>query len=84
MIHKESFIKFKDIQEIKDFCKNASYINGCVTVYSGLYRVDGKSLLGILSLDCSGVTLVALCSEDETDVEKFNNLVKNIQIKEED
>lgn len=81
MIHKESFIKFNDIQEIKDFCRNASDINGLVTVYSGLYRVDGKSLLGILSLDCSG--LVTLCSEDETDVEKFNDLVKNIQIKEE-
>lgn len=39
------------IQDIKDFVNIASKYEGPIILKSGVYEVDAKSLLGILSLD---------------------------------
>ena len=43
-------VKLKTIDNVTNFCNVASSINGNVTVTSGRYVVNGKSILGILSL----------------------------------
>ena len=45
--------KFDNIQEVKELCNIASMNNGDVTVQSGRYIVDAKSLMGLFSLDLS-------------------------------
>ena len=45
--------KFDSIQKVKELCNIASMNNGDVTVQSGRYVVDAKSLMGLFSLDLS-------------------------------
>ena len=45
--------KFDNIQKVKELCNIASMNNGDVTVKSGKYVVDAKSLMGLFSLDLS-------------------------------
>ena len=46
-------IKLQNIQAVKDFCNLAGKNEGDVLVSSDRYIVDGKSLLGLFSLDFS-------------------------------
>lgn len=39
------------VQKVKEFCQACSKHKGNVEVYSGHYIVDGKSIMGLYSLD---------------------------------
>lgn len=45
--------KFDNIQKVKELCNIAARNKGDVTVQSGRYIVDAKSLMGLFSLDLS-------------------------------
>ena len=49
----ELVIKLGSINDIKDFVKLSSMCTGSVTVFSGRYIADGKSIMGVISLDLS-------------------------------
>jgi len=49
----ESAIKLSNVTEINDFVRLTNMCTGDVTIYSGRYIIDGKSLMGIYSLDLS-------------------------------
>ena len=63
------FINLDQVGKVKDF---VGISQGClseVTLMSDKYSVDGKSILGIFSLDlCKPVKLIC---DDETDYAKF-------------
>lgn len=44
-------VKLTSVNEVNLFCQQASNFNGDVTVKNGIYVVNGKSILGVLSLD---------------------------------
>ena len=44
-------IKFVNIPDVYNFVKKATEHNGEVHLRSGNYNVDGKSILGVFSLD---------------------------------
>ena len=46
-------IKLSTIKDVKDFCSLANKSSGTVTLTSGRFTVDGKSIMGIMSLDLS-------------------------------
>ena len=50
---KEILVKLNSTTDIKDFVELTNVCEGNVTVYSGKYVVDGKSVMGIFSLDLS-------------------------------
>lgn len=50
---KEILVKLNSTTDIKDFVELTNVCEGSVTVYSGKYVVDGKSVMGIFSLDLS-------------------------------
>lgn len=68
-------IKITGIHDAIDFVAAATQINGDINIYKGRYAVDGKSLLGILSIDIStGCTV----EYPETATE-FENYIKQFE-----
>ena len=63
------FISLSHCNDVKEFIKIAQDITGNVEVKSGKYVVDGKSILGIFSLDLSQP--VELVCESENEYLKF-------------
>ena len=50
---KEKIIKIVNINDLKEFVKKANDIEGDVIIQKGKFFVDGKSLLGLLSINIS-------------------------------
>ena len=48
-------IKFNTFAEVNKFVGLAASINGSILIKSGRYVIDGRSILGIFSLDLSKV-----------------------------
>lgn len=46
-------VNINNIEAVKGFCKACNNLDCEVTVTSGRYSVDGKSIMGIFSLDLS-------------------------------
>lgn len=49
----ENVVQLDKIVDIQDFVNLMGKIQGDVTVYSGKYIIDGKSIMGLMSLDLS-------------------------------
>lgn len=49
----KSFITLQGINDIIKFTQQASLVDGDVIVSRGAYKVDGKSLMGNMSIDVS-------------------------------
>ena len=58
-------VKFNTMNEIKKFVNLTENLNGDILVYSGHYVVDGRSLMGILSLSLSSPVDVRVVDEEE-------------------
>lgn len=55
---KSKFIKMNSVTDVMNFVKEASKIEGDVTVLKGRYIIDGKSIMGVMSIDMStGMTV---------------------------
>ena len=70
-INKKEIIKVKlnTLTDVKNFVNLAGKLNDEVIVYSGHYVVDGKSLMGILSLALNYMIDVRVVNKEEK--EKF-------------
>lgn len=58
-------ILLDSIGKVKDFVKQTSKFTGTVYVNSGRYIVDGKSLMGVFSLDLSKPVSVDYSDDDD-------------------
>ena len=58
-------VKFNTMDEIKKFVNLTENLVGDILVYSGHYVVDGRSLMGILSLSLSCPVDVKVIDEEE-------------------
>lgn len=50
---KKMYITIKDVHDIAIFVNHASKVDGDVTCKRGKYVIDGKSIMGIFSIDTS-------------------------------
>ena len=58
---KSKFIAFNQITDLNQFINNASKVDGEVLLQKDYYIVNGKSILGVMSIDVSkGVNVVTL------------------------
>lgn len=65
---KEIIISIKGLQDVYTFISKAQAVDGDVTVRRGRYNVDGKSIMGIFSVDMSqDVTVIYPTSAVEFD-----------------
>lgn len=62
-------VKLDTLTDVKNFVNLAEKLNDEVIVYSGHYVVDGKSLMGILSLALNYMIKVRVFNKEEK--EKF-------------
>lgn len=67
---KKMLIKINDISDVSAFVNQATKIEKDVTIYKGRYVINGKSLLGMFSLDLTTGVFVEF-PEDEKDFEIF-------------
>ena len=66
-------IEIKSINDAKDFVNITTKYPFEILISSGCYRVDGKSIMGIFSLDLSKPITVEV---NEPDCEKFFEEIK--------
>jgi phosphotransferase system HPr-like phosphotransfer protein len=57
-------IYLNDINKIKDFVKVADSLNCRLELISGSYIVDGKSVMGLFSLDLSKAIVVKVIQDN--------------------
>jgi hypothetical protein len=63
-------VNLEHFSSVKDFVSVSQNCTAEILLCSGNYRIDGKSILGIFSLDLSKP--VDLVCEDENDYPKFS------------
>lgn len=68
--YKMKHIKIYNINDIKEFIRKSTVIDGDVTCSKGKYMVDGKSIMGLMSIDLSTGVDVEY-PEDATEFDKF-------------
>ena len=76
---KKFLVRIRSVQEAKEFVQICEQINGDVNVINGKREVDGKSIMGILSLDLSIPLHVEVISDAEVSNTIFGNLEEEIR-----
>lgn len=76
---KKFLVRIRSVQEAKEFVQICEQINGDVNVSNGKREVDGKSIMGILSLDLSIPLPVEVISDAEISNTIFGNLEEEIR-----
>lgn len=70
-------VKFSSVEEVKQFVEICSKIEEKVVVESDVFRVNGKSILGMLSLDLSQPVMVLVAGSCSENFEgKFNMFLR--------
>lgn len=72
-------INLNNIETAKQFVKICKCYNEEINVYSGRYIIDGKSILGILSLNLLNPVEAEIVSVDNIAINSFTNLMKQFE-----
>ena len=67
-------IKLNEIDELKAFVDDMRSLPCDINVYKDNYVVDGKSILGLLSLSLSTPITAKVITDDEEIIKKFEEL----------
>ena len=65
---KDLYIKLNTISDVRDFVNAVNSINGDIDLTSGRYTVDGKSIMGIFSLDLMNPIKLTAHTTDENEL----------------
>ena len=69
-------IRLETIDRVKDFINAVRVIDGDIDVGSKQYVVDGKSIMGILSLDLSSPLNLSIYNIDDEEEKKAEEILK--------
>ena len=72
-------IKLVLAEDIKKFVNEARTFTSDINVRSGNYVVDGKSILGLFSINTSNPIEIELVSSDLEEIEKFNIMISKFK-----
>ena len=72
-------IKLALAEDIKKFVNEARTFTSDINVRSGDYVVDGKSILGLFSINTSNPIEIELVSSDLEEIEKFNIMISKFK-----
>lgn len=71
----EKKIALTNIKDVKDFVNAANMCDFSIDLSSGRYTVDGKSIMGIFSLDLSKpITLIAY-TDDPASIDSIKSFI---------
>lgn len=75
-------IELKTIQDVKDFVEvSSTYHDSEIVIKQDRYRVDGKSILGIFSLNLLEPVKVIIDSENDNSKISFYNNIQQWRVK---
>lgn len=77
---KELDLSIRTITRVKDFVNCNWDFDGTVDVISGRYIIDGKSIMGVFSLDLTHSVHVKLTSNSESEIEKLLESYRNAKV----
>lgn len=77
---KELDLNIGTITKVKDFANCNWNFDGTVDVVSGRYIIDGKSIMGIFSLDLTHSVHIKLTADSESEIEKLLESYRNVKI----
>ena len=77
---KEFDLSIRTITRVKAFVNCNWSFDGTVDVISGRYIIDGKSIMGVFSLDLTNSVHVKLTSNSESEIEKLLESYRNAKI----
>lgn len=77
-------VKLNAITDVQNFSRLASNLYGEVDIVSGKYVVDGKSLLGLFSLDLSSPVEVIVHEVIPSEKIQFESQLRNLGLVVED
>lgn len=77
---KELDLSIRTITKVKDFVNCNWNFDGTVDVISGRYIINGKSIMGVFSLDLTNSVHVKLTSNSESEIEKLLESYRNTKI----
>lgn len=72
---KTYMLNLGSLEKVKDFCNFTPKLDGEIDIHSEGYIVDGKSILGLLSLDLTK-PLKAVVKSSEEELKIFENQVR--------
>ena len=78
-------IELKTIQDVKDFVEiSSTYHDSEIVLKQGKYKIDGKSVLGIFSLNLLNPVKVIIDSEDDNSKIAFYDHIKKWKVNVDD
>lgn len=77
MNNKRAFINLNNVERVKKFVVEVSNFESDVDIIANRYIIDAKSIMGIFSLNLSEPLLVEIRSDDEEEICKFNEIIKD-------
>ena len=73
-------IKLDSVEKVKRFCNETFKLDFELDLHSGKYIVDGKSIMGIFSLDLSKVIEVVVHCDNTEKINKFKESIKEYMV----
>lgn len=75
-------IRLNNIDNVKKFVSIANSFQSDIDVFSNAFMnmIDGKSILGVLSLDISKNMYVRIISNDENEIKRFEEEMEEFKI----
>lgn len=73
-------IRLNTIEKVKKFISVVTFFDGDLVIESGKYVVDGKSIMGILSLDLNKDLVLKVFENVEGETEKLINKLKELEL----
>ena len=74
-------IKIKlEYEDLKEFIQITTSFESNIDMIKDRYVIDAKSLLGVLSLDCTQPTMVVIHSVNEDEIVRFYDAMKRFAI----
>lgn len=72
----DMYISLQTLQDVKDFTQITNGFNGVITVLQDSFIVNGKSILGLLSLNLKCTLNLSARLDNDSDINKFKEAVK--------
>lgn len=73
-------IKIDTVKVINEFLSITKNFKSDINLLYGRYIIDAKSTLGVFSINPSELIYVEIISDDEEEIEKFNEAMKSFKI----
>jgi len=73
-------IRLNTIEKVKKFISVVTFFDGDLVIESGKYVVDGKSIMGILSLDLNKDLVLKVFENVDGETEKLINKLNELEL----